>query len=79
MTDDAGARPTLQVISGDATPEDIAAILAVVSARRLGGRAGRRVGEASAPLWSTPSRGHRGTCAVDGLREHGWRTSAWPR
>ena len=36
--DSPAARPTLRVIRGDATPEEIAAILAVVSARTLQAR-----------------------------------------
>jgi Acyl-CoA carboxylase epsilon subunit len=70
------ARPTLRVISGDATPEEIAAILAVVSARRRGHQAGPR---AATSLWSAPARGHRERQPLPEEREHGWRTSYWPR
>ena len=70
-------RPTLRVISGDATPEEIAAILALVSARGSAVIAEQVAAEATS-LWSAPSHGHRRSRSVYHAHRHGWRTSAWP-
>jgi acyl-CoA carboxylase epsilon subunit len=70
--------PTLRVISGDATPEEIAAILALVTAR-AGADLAERVSAESASLWSTPSNGHRRSRTTFHAHRHGWRTSLWPR
>jgi hypothetical protein len=71
-------RPTLRVISGDADPEEIAAILALVSAR------GAEVAHAEAApedtsVWAAPEHGHRGLRSMIQPGRHGWRTSFWPR
>ena len=65
--------PLLQVINKDATPEEVAALVAVFAALGSGG------GEAPKrprPAWSTPARGVRRT------HRHGpgaWRASGLPR
>lgn len=80
MSDDAPeeiamtAPPTLRVIRGDATDEEIAALVAVVGARR---RAGTRSGPAPAVAsrWRSPAR------LVRAPLDRGpaaWRASAWP-
>jgi hypothetical protein len=79
MSDSHGsARPTLKVISGDADPEEIAAILALVSAR------GAEVAHAEAAhedtsIWSAPDHTHRGVRERFPTGRQGWRTSFWPR
>lgn len=55
--DDRPAGPALRVISGDASPEEIAALLAVISARSAG--APRRP-EPAPSGWNDRSRGLRG-------------------
>ncbi len=75
-TDD-GGRPTLRVISGDATPEEIAAILALVAARH-GAVAAEEVAAEQASLWSAPSGAHRRSRSTYHAHRHGWRTSYWP-
>ena len=69
----APAPPVLRVVNPDATPQEIAALVAVFSA--MGG------GEAPAPKrprsqWSAPERSTRRTLP-HGLG--GWRSSAMPR
>lgn len=67
--------PTLRVIRGDATPEEIAALIAVVAAANARGTAA----EPPAPrmsAWRDPAR------RVRGPLPHGpgaWRASALPR
>jgi hypothetical protein len=79
MSDSHGpARPTLRVISGDADPEEIAAILALVSAR------GAEVAQTEAPratasTWALPEHTHRRAHERLSASQHGWRTSFWPR
>jgi Acyl-CoA carboxylase epsilon subunit len=72
-----GPRPTLRLISGDATPEEIAAILALMGARG-GAIAAEHVAERSAGLWSSPGGMHRRVRGVQHASPHGWRTSFWP-
>ena len=65
--------PVLRIVNADATPEEVAALVAVFSALGSGG------GEASKrprPTWSNPARGVRRT------HRHGpgaWRASGLPR
>ena len=66
-------RPLLRVVNPDATPEEIAALVAVFSAlgSSTGGAPKRR-----RPSWSDPARGVRRT------HRHGdgaWRASGLPR
>ena len=68
------AKAVLQVIDAHATPEEVAAIVTVLSA--LGGGA-----PAAKPVrsqWAHPGRGMRGTYATIAARG-GWRASALPR
>jgi hypothetical protein len=70
---DESDRPALQVIRGDATAEEIAALLAVVAAR-----CGRRSGGPPAPSSAWDDRSN----ALRTLLAHGpgaWRASALPR
>lgn len=67
-----GVRPLLTVVRGEPTPEQLAALIAVVSARAAGGDSG----DAPAPapsLWSRPQ--------LRGPQAHGegaWRASGLP-
>lgn len=72
------ARPTLRVISGDATPEEIAAILALVAARGQA-IAAEQADPTQASVWALPDHAHRGARARFAASRHGWRTSYWPR
>ncbi|GAA5151018.1 hypothetical protein GCM10023340_29190 [Nocardioides marinquilinus] len=76
MTEErAGAEPTpptLKVIKGDATPEDIAAIIAVLAATGAPEPPARR----PRSTWSNPARLHRHTPAPG---PGAWRSSALPR
>jgi hypothetical protein len=74
---DDGRRPTLRVIRGDATPEDLAAILALVVARH-GAVAAEQVEAGQVSLWATPSGGHRRSRSAYPAHRHGWRASSWP-
>ncbi|QBX56285.1 acyl-CoA carboxylase subunit epsilon [Nocardioides seonyuensis] len=65
--------PLLRVVNADATPEEVAAIVAVFSALGSGdgGRPARRT-----PEWSRPARMHRVPHAPG---PGGWRSSGQPR
>jgi hypothetical protein len=65
-------RPVLRVVRGDATPEEVAALVAVVSA--LGAPAETPVRRR--PEWSAPHRAHRRTLPHGA---GGWRSSGLPR
>ncbi|CAB4728244.1 MAG: acyl-CoA carboxylase subunit epsilon [Actinobacteria bacterium] len=70
MTED--QKPLLQIVDADATPEEIAAVVAVFAS--LGAEAApapRRT-----PEWSVPARRHRGTVSPG---PGGWRSSSLPR
>jgi Acyl-CoA carboxylase epsilon subunit len=67
--------PALRVVRGDATPEEIAALVAVLMARSGQGGAARRPRPVARGAWSHRSRQlrrplHPGPGA--------WRRSAWP-
>jgi Acyl-CoA carboxylase epsilon subunit len=70
-------RPVLRVIRGDATDEEIAALLTVIAARGGSARTGAQTGgDAPASAWSDHDAGLR--------RPHqpgpgAWRASAWQR
>jgi hypothetical protein len=80
VSDESGERrPTLRVISGGASDEEIAAVLAVILARS--GESGEQV-EAEQPpasTWADPVSRHRGVGTVFAPGRDGWRTSYWPR
>jgi hypothetical protein len=64
-------------VAGDATPEEIAAVLAAVTA------AGSATQEPASPpttsLWAAPGYAHRQIRATFTPSRDGWRTSFWPR
>ena len=66
-------QPLLRVINADATPEEVAALVAVFSA--LGSAAGDAPRQPR-PAWSDPARGVRRT-HLSGAG--GWRSSGLPR
>ena len=70
--DETPARPLLQVVNPDATPEEVAAIVAVLSALGGGSPAPRR----ARPTWNHPARLVRQPVAPG---HGGWRSSALPR
>ena len=72
-----GERPTLRVIRGDATDEEVAAIVALLAARGGGGDETPR--HTAISVWSAKGFGHRHVRGVFHTGRHGWRTSFWPR
>jgi hypothetical protein len=66
------AAPVLRVVSPHATPEEVAALVAVLSA--LGG--GEPAPVRRVPEWSRPARRHRAPVAHG---PGGWRASGLPR
>ncbi|MCD4525294.1 acyl-CoA carboxylase epsilon subunit [Nocardioides sp. cx-173] len=64
-------RPLLRVVNGDATPEEIAALVAVLSAAGATAPAARRT-----PEWSAHHRKARQTHSPGPA---GWRSSGLPR
>jgi hypothetical protein len=73
MADNESTQPLLRVVSGDPTPEEIAILLAVVSARGT-------VGKPSEPkrlsLWASKGRQTRPSL---GAGFGSWRASSMPR
>ena len=72
-TDEPQDAPLLRIVNADATPEEVAALVAVFSAL---GSGGGEAPERPRPTWSNPARGVRRT------HRHGpgaWRASALPR
>jgi hypothetical protein len=65
-------RPLLRVVRGDATPEEVAALVAVVAALGSATEPPRR----RTPEWSAPHRKLRVTLPHG---PDGWRASALPR
>ncbi len=66
--------PLLRVVKGDPTPEELAALVAVVAARNAAAAAARSSRPRPRSEWGHPSRAHR--------RPHRfgpdtWRRSAW--
>lgn len=49
------ARPLLSVVRGDPTPEQLAALLAVVAARAAGGSADDPAAASEPSLWAAPT------------------------
>jgi hypothetical protein len=71
-TQDAPQAPVLRIVNGDATPEEVAAIVAVLSAAAVApAPAPRRV-----PEWAAHHRKVRRTLPHG---PGGWRSSALPR
>jgi hypothetical protein len=74
------ARPTLRLVAGDATPEEIAAVVAAVAAAVPDADGARTAGdEGSTSIWGSPAWAHRQVRATFTPGPHAWRTSFWPR
>ncbi|GAA1542291.1 hypothetical protein GCM10009678_25980 [Actinomadura kijaniata] len=75
-------KPFLQIVRGDPTPEEVAALVAVLTARARTAAAARSAGEPGpVSRWADRSRGLRGPVA-EGVPPRGtgaWRASALPR
>jgi hypothetical protein len=70
-----GARPVLRVVRGDATPEEIAALVTVLALRRPAATAEAAPAQPRSE-WSARSRLMRGPLAPS---KGAWRRSALPR
>jgi hypothetical protein len=68
-------RPVLRVVAGDATPEEIAAVIAAVAAVPPAEPAD----PPAASLWAVHGHAHRHIRATFAPSRDGWRTSFWPR
>ncbi len=66
-------RPLLEVVNPDATPEEVAALVAVLSAVSAGGA---EAPHRRRPSWGAPARGVRRTPRPG---PDAWRTSGLPR
>lgn len=73
---EAPAQPVLRVVKGDPTPEELAALVAVVAARNAA--AAHAAAAAARPRprseWGHPVRAHRAPLRVG---TDAWRRSAW--
>ena len=70
-------QPVLRLVRGDATPEEIAAVVAAVAVTAAPGPAPE--GPATTSVWSAPGYAHRQIRATFTPSRDGWRTSFWPR
>jgi hypothetical protein len=73
-----GERPVFRVIAGDATAEELAAVVAAVAASGLAG-GGAPADDGTTSIWAARGYGHRHIRATFTPSPHGWRTSFWPR
>jgi hypothetical protein len=71
-TEDQPDRPFLRVVRGDATPEELAALVAVLGSLRGSAPPAQR----RTPEWSAP---HRRVRATHSHGPAGWRSSGLPR
>jgi hypothetical protein len=71
-------RPVLRVVSGDATPEEIAAVVTAVAASSASEAQGA-TGPGATSVWAVPAHAHRRIRAAFTPSPDGWRTSFWPR
>ncbi len=69
-------RPVLRVISGNATPEEIAAVVAAVAAS---GAPPASTSATATSIWAQRASAHRHIRAMFTPSPHAWRTSFWPR
>jgi hypothetical protein len=76
--DSAVAGPTLRVVSGQPTPEELAALVVVLAARSGSGAAGEAQAPRSSSAWTDRSRYVR-TNRLGYGSQTGWRASALPR
>jgi hypothetical protein len=75
----AGRRPVLRVVAGDATPEEIAAVVAAVAAAAAPAQDhGGPLPARTASTWSAPGYAHRNIRATFTPGPDSWRTSFWP-
>jgi len=72
---EANALPLLRIVNADATPEEIAALVAVFSALGSGGTGGGEAAPRRTPEWSRPARRMRRPVAHG---PGGWRASSLP-
>ena len=70
-------RPVLRVLSGEATAEEIAAVVAAVAA--TAGEAEPPADPGTTSIWAAHGYAHRHIRATFAPSPHGWRTSFWPR
>jgi hypothetical protein len=75
--DAAGVPPALRVISGDATPEEIAAVVAAVAVTAPSEQPPDE--PATTSIWAARASAHRHIRAMFMPSPHAWRTSFWPR
>ena len=71
MTGTEDTRPVLRIVKGDATPEEVAALVAVVTA--IGAASSTRASGRPPSAWSSHHRKLRAPLSP------GWRSSALPR
>ena len=76
-----GERPVLRVVSGDATPEEIAAVVAAISSGVASSvlEAPAAAGSGTTSMWAARGYAHRNIRATFTPSPDGWRTSFWPR
>ncbi|XVQ12207.1 acyl-CoA carboxylase subunit epsilon [Spirillospora sp. CA-255316] len=77
----AAGKPFLQIVQGDPSPEEVAALVAVLTARARAHAAAAAGGERRVSRWADRSRMLRGPVS-EGQRPRGagaWRASALPR
>jgi hypothetical protein len=73
-------RPVLRVVSGDATPEEVAAVVAAVAASSIAAaEAAVAPGPRTTSVWAARGYAHRNVRATFTPSTDGWRTSFWPR
>jgi hypothetical protein len=72
-------RPVLRVVSGDATAEEIAAVVAAVSCGLASSAPADEAPRAATSVWAARGYGHRNIRATFTPSPDGWRTSFWPR
>ncbi|GLZ12119.1 hypothetical protein Acsp04_23540 [Actinomadura sp. NBRC 104425] len=70
-------KPFLQVVRGDATPEEVAALVAVLTARARAAAAAAPAGRQRASRWADRSRMMRAPLPPSG--PGAWRASGLPR
>jgi hypothetical protein len=73
-------RPVLRVVSGNATPEEVAAVVAAVAASSVAvPEAAASTGPSTTSVWAARGYAHRNIRATFAPSTDGWRTSFWPR
>jgi hypothetical protein len=87
VTDPTPDQPLLRVISGRPDPDELAAVLVVLTAARRGAPDDAPRGD-RVSLWTASASPARGADPTRGagpallpdhpVRRHGWRTSFWP-